>query len=116
MAAACSPAEAAACSPADLAAVESCLAADVVAWCDSGGVVAAPLSPVWGAAEVALLLIATLAHTTLTVESVNGRPGLVARSPTGTAVSVVGAANSHAVITHLWMVLNPAKLTRWHRH
>lgn len=100
------------------AGIEACLAADVVALCDGGGLPDVPASPVLGATEVARLLLDVLkpgGGAVLTVESVNGKPGIVARSPAGTAHAVVAADCSPAQVTTLWLVLNPHKLTRWHR-
>jgi RNA polymerase sigma-70 factor (ECF subfamily) len=70
---------------------------------------------VHGAAEVAWLLRALLPGTDLTVESVNGRAGLVFRQ-TGRAVAVIGVScdEYRATATNLWVVLNPAKLRDWH--
>ncbi|GID30681.1 siderophore-interacting protein [Paractinoplanes brasiliensis] len=104
-----------ACSRSDVTAVEACLAADVIAVCDGGGVVDVPAAPVRGAGEVAALLSGLLGRGSLTVESVNGEPGVVVRSYGRTAFAVVAADCSPTGITALWLVLNPAKLTRWHR-
>ncbi|BCJ47515.1 hypothetical protein GCM10010168_18730 [Actinoplanes ianthinogenes] len=107
-----------ACVAGDLGTVEALLAADAVAVCDGGGLVPAATGPVRGAGEVALLLIGVLGRpgTDLSVEDVNGRPGLVLRRRDGTAVAVVAAARCGATrLTTLWMVLNPAKLHGWHR-
>ncbi|MDY7090590.1 MAG: siderophore-interacting protein [Actinomycetota bacterium] len=104
-----------ACSRSDVTAVEACLAAGVTAVCDGGGVADVPAGPVHGAGEVAALLSGLLGRGSLTVESVNGEPGIVVRSYGGTACAVVAAGCSPTEVTALWLVLNPAKLTRWHR-
>ncbi|WP_232049983.1 siderophore-interacting protein [Actinoplanes sp. OR16] len=106
-----------ACAAGDLGAVEPLLAADVVAVCDGGGLVPAAADPVCGSGDVALLLIGVLGRpgTDLSVESVNGLPGLVLRRTDGTAVAVVAARCGAAPLSTLWIVLNPAKLNGWHR-
>ncbi|MEV4143591.1 hypothetical protein AB0J40_07970 [Amycolatopsis sp. NPDC049691] len=108
---------AAACRRRDRAALEAVLRDDATATCDGGGLVPAPAGPVRGKAEVARLVIAVLgrgAGAELTVESVNGRAGLALRHASR-AVAVVGAETAGAEITTLWIVLNPAKLSGWHR-
>jgi len=90
------------------------VAPDAFAVCDGGGHVAAPFLPLRGAAEVARLLHALLPGNDLTVESVNGHPGLVLRR-TGRAVAVIAVTCDRNLVTALWVVLNPAKLRPWHR-
>ncbi|MFC7272723.1 nuclear transport factor 2 family protein [Paractinoplanes rhizophilus] len=105
------------CARGDLDALEALLHATVVAHCDGGGQVLAAVQPVHGAAGVARLILALLAErpgTELTVESVNGRAGLALRQ-NGTAVAVMAVAAAATRIAAVWIVLNPAKLHRWHR-
>ena len=102
---------AAACHTGD---VRTVLDPDVVAVCDSGGRIPAPILPLRGVAEVAGLLHALLPGNDLTVESVNGRAGLVLRRA-GRAVAVTAVTCDHDRVTALWVVLNPAKLRAWHR-
>jgi RNA polymerase sigma-70 factor (ECF subfamily) len=102
---------AAACRTGDVQAV---LDPDVVAVCDSGGCVPAPILPLHGAAEVAWLLHALLPGNELTVAGVNGRAGLVLRRA-GRAIAVIALTGDHGRVTALWVVLNPAKLQAWHR-
>lgn len=90
------------------------LASDAFAVCDSGGHVPAPVLPLRGADEVAWLLQALLPGNDLTVESVNGQPGLVLRHG-GRAVAVIAVTCDRNLVTALWVVLNPAKLRPWHR-
>lgn len=106
---------AAACRTVDVTAIEAALGPDAVAVCDSGGRVPAPVLPLHGAAEVAWLLHALLPGNDLTVEHVNGRAGLVLRR-SGRAVAVIAVTCEHDRVTALWVVLNPAKLRRWHHH
>ncbi|MFI9454079.1 hypothetical protein [Amycolatopsis sp. NPDC052450] len=108
---------AAACRRRDRAALEAVLGHDAVATCDGGGLVPSPLGPVRGAAEVARLVIDVMgghAGAELTVESVNGRAGLALRH-VSRAVAVVAAETAGPQVTALWIVLDPAKLTGWHR-
>ncbi|WP_318306352.1 hypothetical protein [Amycolatopsis solani] len=108
---------AAACRRRDRAALEAVLGDDAVATCDGGGLVPAPAAPVRGAAAVARLVLEIVsgrAGAELTIESVNGRAGLALRHASR-AVAVVGAETAGPRITTLWIVLDPAKLTSWHR-
>jgi hypothetical protein len=100
----------------DVAAVRAALDADVVAVCDSGGIVPAAMGTVYGAEDVAELVAILLGgpDAELTVESVNGRAGLAVRRG-GRAIAVIGVEEAGARITNLWIVLNPAKLHDWHR-
>jgi hypothetical protein len=101
----------------ELAAVQAALDADVVAVCDSGGLVPAAMDFVHGAQDVARLVAAVLCghpDTELTVEAVNGRAGLALRRA-GHAVAVVGVEAADGKVTALWIMLNPAKLRGWHR-
>jgi RNA polymerase sigma-70 factor (ECF subfamily) len=50
----------------------------------------------------------------VTVESVNGRTGLVLRSA-GQAVAVISVSVADSEVTAVWIVLNPDKLQRWQR-
>jgi hypothetical protein len=103
-----------ACRRADLPAVRGALTAGAVAVCDGGGVVPGPLAPVHGADGVAELVAGLLCGPgELTVQAVNGRPGLALRR-SGRAVAVVAVTVADAGIDLLWIVLNPAKLHGWH--
>jgi hypothetical protein len=106
-----------ACQRADVAAVRAALDADAVAVCDGGGAVPAALGPIYGAVDVAQLAAALLSaqpDTELTVEAVNGRPGLALRRD-GRAVAVVAVKVAGGRVAAVWIVLNPAKLRGWHR-
>jgi hypothetical protein len=105
---------AAACRTGDVIAIEAVLEPGAVGVCDGGGRVPAPIRPVYGAAAVARLLRALLPGTDLTVESVNGRAGLLVRQA-GYAVAVIAVSCDDGPATTLWIVLNPAKLRGWHR-
>jgi hypothetical protein len=112
-----------ACRAADAGALRATLAPDCAAVCD-GGV----LPAVQGADDVSELLLALFAVDAsrragdvagrlgdeLTLESVNGRPGLALRK-SGHPVAVVAVTAAGDRVTALWIVLNPAKLTGWHR-
>ncbi|MEV4808779.1 siderophore-interacting protein [Micromonospora avicenniae] len=106
-----------ACELADIAALRAALDVDAVAVCDGGGMVSAAMSPVCGAEDVAQLAVVLLCgqpDTELTIEAVNGRAGLALRRA-GRAVAVVAIKVSGARVAFLWIVLNPTKLSRWHR-
>ena len=106
-----------ACQSGDIAALRDALDADATAVCDSGGVVPAPPEPIHGAQEVARLVAVLLVgqpNAELTIEAVNGRTGLALRR-TGRAVAVVSVGTAESKVTAVWIVLNPAKLSGWHR-
>jgi RNA polymerase sigma-70 factor (ECF subfamily) len=107
-----------ACRCGDLDAFRAALTPDAVAVCDGGGVVPAALGPVRGADDVADLATALLRcgqpGAELTVEAVNGRPGLALRRA-GQAIAVVAVTVDGTEAAALWIVLNPAKLRGWHR-
>ena len=108
---------AAACQLGEMAALLAALDADAIAVCDGGGLVAAPMSYVHGAQDVARLAGALLCgqpDAELTIEAVNGRAGLALRRA-GRAVAVVGVQTADSKVTVLWIVLNPAKMRGWHR-
>ncbi|TDO43410.1 RNA polymerase sigma-70 factor (ECF subfamily) [Kribbella sp. VKM Ac-2527] len=106
---------AAACESGDARVLESLLAADVVLVSDSGGWALAPLRPVHGSADAARIVAHLLRPgAELTVESVNGRSGLVVRRG-GRAEAVLGMSVAGRRVSELWIVLNPDKLTRWHQ-
>ncbi|BCY09218.1 hypothetical protein L3i22_043060 [Actinoplanes sp. L3-i22] len=105
---------AAACRTGDAETIAAVLSPDVVAVCDSGGRVPAPLLPLRGAGEVAWLLRSLLPGNDLAVQSVNGRAGLVLRRA-GRALAVIAVTCVQSQVTAVWVVLNPAKLRAWHR-
>ncbi|WP_127505664.1 siderophore-interacting protein [Actinoplanes solisilvae] len=107
-----------ACATCDLPAVEALLAHDVVALCDSGGLVESVHEPVEGVADVAVFTLSVLGGrpgTAVTVENVNGQPGIAVRLIDGRAVAVVALACVDGLITGLYIVLSPLKLRGWHR-
>jgi hypothetical protein len=106
-----------ACRLGDIAALRDALDADATAMCDGGGVVPAPLGPIHGAQDIAMLVAVLLCGqpgAELTIEAVNGRTGLALRR-TGRAIAVVGIGETASKVTAVWIVLNPAKLGGWHR-
>ncbi|OXM68528.1 hypothetical protein [Amycolatopsis vastitatis] len=106
-----------ACRRGDVTRLTAVLAVDAIVTCDGGGRVPGPAGPVHGRAAAARLVMAVLcgrAGAELTVESVNGQLGLALRLASR-AVAVVGAETAGPEITALWIVLNPAKLSGWHR-
>jgi RNA polymerase sigma-70 factor (ECF subfamily) len=104
-----------ACRRGDIDELRAALDADATAVCDSGGAVPA-IGPVHGAedvAQLAAILLCDRPDARLTIEAVNGRPGLALRGG-GRAIAVVAVDTADTGITVLWIVLNPAKLHRWH--
>jgi len=90
------------------------LAPDVVFLGDGGGVVQAVLTPVSGAADVARLLTAglgNLAVGTLEAVEVNGYPALILRRD-GEADTVLAARIDDGLVTGIYAVRNPEKLSR----
>ncbi|MFC5502977.1 hypothetical protein ACFPJ4_12070 [Lysinimonas soli] len=49
----------------------------------------------------------------ITVETVNGMPGIVLRAKRGTALGVLVLSVRRRAVTDIWMVAAPDKLTRW---
>jgi hypothetical protein len=99
----------------DVTALSRALHPEVVLVSDGGGQVVTPLRPVQGADAVAALLASLVAsRSQVTVEPVNGRPGLVVRAD-GLARAVIAVTIASSVVTRVWLVLNPDKLGGWHR-
>ena len=90
------------------------LAPDVVFLGDGGGVVQAALAPVAGAGRVARLLaigLRKIAAASLQPAQVNGYPALILRL-NGEIDSVIAVRIDDGLITGLYAVRNPAKLSR----
>jgi RNA polymerase sigma-70 factor (ECF subfamily) len=84
---------------------------------DTGGLVAAPASPISGRDAVAAALAeVTHAHASASfaAQHVNGLPGLAIRAD-GRTVAIVVAAVRRGRIADVWIVLNPEKLRPWNR-
>lgn len=99
----------------DLDTLVSLLDPSVTATTDGGGLVTAPIEPILGADAVARMLADVLQRQpdlTLTVESINGAPGVVARSGSDLR-AVVSLAVADGAITQLWAMRNPHKLRAW---
>ncbi|MEU7698135.1 RNA polymerase sigma factor SigJ [Streptomyces sp. NPDC015492] len=99
----------------DIAALVGLLTPDATVVVDGGGLVGAALRPITGAGEIARYLVAIgdmAPGTTLRLQSVNGRPGLVARRG-GTVVTVAAFGLADGRITRIWAVRNPEKLQAW---
>jgi len=96
----------------DLQGLLDILAPDVVFLGDGGGVVQAVLSPVVGADQVAPLLAASRLPTApLQSAQVNGYPALIIRLD-DTIDTVVAVRVENGLITGLYAVRNPEKLSR----
>ncbi|WP_068005346.1 RNA polymerase sigma-70 factor [Nocardia pseudobrasiliensis] len=90
------------------------LAPDVVFLGDGGGVAKAALSPIVGAAKVARFLSGTLGNLAVVTREavqINGFPALIMRRD-GEIDTVVAIRIGDGLITGLYAVRNPAKLSR----
>jgi RNA polymerase sigma-70 factor (ECF subfamily) len=97
----------------DLTALESLLAADVVAWADGGGKTRAARRPVHGAARVARYLTGWMSREVpglrVVVTEVNGQPGILGVVGDQLLVAVlISVAGSRVTAVHA--VANPDKL------
>jgi RNA polymerase sigma-70 factor (ECF subfamily) len=90
------------------------LAPDVVLLTDGGGVVRAALAPVVGAPTVAALLGKISAAASLEPANVNGRPALIVRLA-GRIDAVIAVRIDDGLVTGLYAVRNPEKLSRLQR-
>jgi RNA polymerase sigma-70 factor (ECF subfamily) len=101
----------------DLQGLLDILAPDVVFLGDGGGIVQAVLSPVVGADKVARVLAAgldTIAAASLQSAHVNGYPALILRF-NGDIDTVIAVRIDDGLITGLYAVRNPEKLSRMER-
>ncbi|WP_027496913.1 RNA polymerase sigma factor SigJ [Rhodococcus sp. JG-3] len=99
----------------DLDALVALLAPDITLVSDGGGRVSAARNPVRGADRVARFVLGiTVKSTDLdrSIESVNGLTGVVLRRQ-GVVTGVIGFRTDSAVVTDVWIVLNPEKLRHW---
>lgn len=102
-----------ACRAGSAGAIRSLLAPEVVAVSDGGGRVVTALSPVRGPELVARSMTELLSpDIALSVEAVNGQPGVVLRRAGG-VVAVVSLRVAGAKVAAVWIVLNPDKLGHW---
>ncbi|GAA1124185.1 hypothetical protein GCM10009630_22650 [Kribbella jejuensis] len=102
-----------ACRAGSSGAIRSLLAAEVTAVSDGGGRVPAELEPVHGPVQVARCLTDLLRpEMALTVEAVNGQPGVVLRS-VDRVVAVLSLKVTGRKVSTVWIVLNPDKLRYW---
>jgi RNA polymerase sigma-70 factor (ECF subfamily) len=103
----------AACEGGDLAGLVRLLDPDVVTLVDGGGTVSAALRPIRGAEKVSRYVLGSLskaAELRASLETVSGRVGVVLRL--GEAVAaVVSVEVKGDLITDLWLVMTPDKLT-----
>ncbi|MDT0545892.1 MULTISPECIES: RNA polymerase sigma-70 factor [Streptomyces] len=90
------------------------LAPDVVLLGDGGGVVQAALAPVVGADQVARVLGRVAASAALEPAQVNGYPALILRLGDGID-TVIAVRLDDGLITGLYAVRNPEKLSRMER-
>lgn len=95
----------------DVAALRATLHRDVVAWSDGGGKVRAALNPVTGVDRVARFFVGVhrKGWSTYVLTEINGSPGAIVRDDRGTRV--LGIAVTNGLISGVFLVLNPDKLT-----
>ncbi|WP_328720444.1 RNA polymerase sigma factor SigJ [Streptomyces sp. NBC_00247] len=99
----------------DIAALVGLLDPAAVLTADGGGLTSAVLRPVEGGARIAAYMAAIADRAPgleLLERSVNGTPGLVARSG-GTVLTVASLEIADGRVTRLWVVRNPEKLRPW---
>ncbi|MGW1464481.1 RNA polymerase sigma factor SigJ [Streptomyces sp. NPDC002308] len=99
----------------DIAALVGLLDPAAVLTADGGGLVSAVLRPVEGGARIAAYMAAIADRAPgleLLERSVNGTPGLVARSG-GTVLTVASFEIADGRVTRMWVVRNPEKLRPW---
>ena len=103
-----------ACERSDRSELMAVLAPDVVIVSDGGGLAQAPRRPVNGSDKVARLLLAFVQRTAddveITLESINGQLGLVARLD-GEPVSAMAVTVDGGQIQAIHLIANPEKLT-----
>ena len=103
-----------ACERSDRSALMAVLAPDVVIVSDGGGLAQAPRRPVNGSDKVARLLLAFVQRTAddveITLESINGQLGLVARLDSA-PVSAMAVTVDSGQIQAIHLIANPEKLT-----
>jgi RNA polymerase sigma-70 factor, ECF subfamily len=106
-----------ACETGDLAGLTRLLDPEVTAVSDGGGRIRAALRPIYGADKVGRFLMGALSKRPEVVaeeREVSGEPGL-ALLYGGAVVGVVSVGVRGTLISDVWMVLNPDKLTAWNR-
>ncbi|MFF6815615.1 RNA polymerase subunit sigma [Streptomyces sp. NPDC012403] len=106
-----------ACVTTDAPRLRSLLSPQAAAFFDGGGKIRALTRPVHGDQHVARALLTLLAprpHTSLHLNSANGRTAIVVRHNDQVAAVISFDITDHHV-THVWAVLNPDKLRSWNR-
>lgn len=105
----------AACATGDLQTLLPLLDPDVALHSDGGGVVRAARNVVRGADRVGRFVLGLLAKDpslTPSVEDVEGRSALLLLRG-GEVAAVVTFGTGHGLLSEIWIVLNPHKLTAW---
>jgi RNA polymerase sigma factor (sigma-70 family) len=99
----------------DINAIVGLLDPNATVIADGGGVVAAALTPIHGADEIAAYLTGLAQRVpdlVLLERTVNGQPGLVGEYQ-GSIAAVFAFGFTDQQITHIWAVRNPDKLRPW---
>ncbi|MCE7003768.1 hypothetical protein LWC34_13160 [Kibdelosporangium philippinense] len=101
-----------ACESGSAAGLSLLLDPDVTAFFDSGGTLPRAARPICGIAETTTAVLDLLVGAAISVQSVNGRAGLVVRCCD--RVSAVASFSVCAgLVTEIWLVVNPDKLRHW---
>ncbi|MGW6279271.1 RNA polymerase sigma-70 factor [Kribbella sp. NPDC055071] len=98
----------------DLQSLLDVLAPDVVFLADGGGVVQAVLEPIVGADRVAAFLngVTRFAESPTQLTQVNGQPAVLLFGPDGEINTVMALHVDNGLITGMYIVRNPEKLSR----
>ncbi|WP_431279348.1 hypothetical protein [Leifsonia poae] len=82
---------------------------------DTGGQVSAPESACGrtSAVQALALVLEGQGIATTTVHSINGSAGLALRDADNRVLGIITVGVSRRGVSHIWVVLNPAKLRHW---
>ena len=98
----------------DLTSLVELLDPDATAVADGGGLAAAAVEPIVGAAAIAQYLLDLWSRgVSFQLTTVNGRAGLVSRDHAGHPVAVASLAVADGRIERIWVTRNPEKLAGW---
>jgi hypothetical protein len=106
------------CEQRDPALIAPLLTPDVVVVVDTGPAVSSSshrADGVLAASDLILEILAQYAPVALEEQSVNGEPGILIRDDHA-LVGVITVDTRHDAVAHIWIVLNPDKLSRFDVH
>ncbi len=99
----------------DRAGIRAMLRFDVVLVIDSGGLMPESSTPVEGRDAASARLVALMTpETSVTMASINGVQGIVVVRDDA-VVAVITAEIRSGMLSNVWVVCNPDKLTHWNR-